>query len=173
MNRRHFMSYSAGAIGLTLMARTSSSSQVVTRPDLSSRPFALTVERAMEASPGALFRAWTTEQFDRWFAAPGTVLMKPEVNVPYFFEARFDGERHPHYGRFLELVEDRFIEMTWLTAAGTRGVETVLTVELTARDGGAHLKLSHAGFPDDDSRKGHEAAWPQGLENLDAALRPG
>jgi uncharacterized protein YndB with AHSA1/START domain len=45
------------------------------QPDLSSRPFDLTVERTMLASPSVIYRAWT-EQFDQWFAEPGTVLMK-------------------------------------------------------------------------------------------------
>lgn len=172
MHRRQFLGYGVGSVSLTTMGGTSSAAQVVVRPDLSSRPFALTVERDMAASPSALYRAWTTEQFDRWFAAPGTVLMTPEVNVPYFFESRFNGERHPHYGRFLTLEDERLVEMTWLTAAGTRGVETVVTVELTPRGSGTHLTLSHAGFPDDDARKGHEAAWPEGLDNLDAAFAP-
>ena len=96
--------------------------------------------------------------------------MKPEVNVPYFFESRYNGERHPHYGRFLTLEKDRFIEMTWLTAAGTQGVETLITVELTPRDAGTRLTLTHTGFPDDETRKGHEAAWPIALDHLEAAL---
>lgn len=144
----------------------------VIRPDLSSRSFEAKVERKMAASPDVLFDAWTSPRFDQWFAAPGTVLMKPEVNAPYFFEARFEGQRHPHYGRFLRLVPNRLVEMTWITAQGTRGVETVVKVELTPSGTGTLLRLSHSGFADEESSKGHEEAWPAGLEQLDAAFRP-
>lgn len=146
--------------------------QVVTRPDLASRPFTAKVERVMAASPDVIFDAWTTTQFDRWFAAPGTVLMKPEVNAPYFFEARFEGQRHPHYGRFLKLVPNRLVEMTWLTETGTHGVETVVTVELIPSGTGTLLRLTHAGFADEESSQGHEEAWPAGLEQLDRAFGP-
>lgn len=60
----------------------------VCRPDLSSRPFQLTVERTMPLPPDAVFRAWT-ERFDLWFAAPGSVLMTAAVNAPFFFETRW------------------------------------------------------------------------------------
>jgi len=140
-------------------------------PDLSSRPFQLTIKRFMHASPHAVFEAWTTERLDRWFAAPGTVMMKPQIEAPYFFEARHNGERHPHYGRFLRLEPDRLIEMTWLTAAGTKGAENVITIELSPRQGGGtELTFTHSGFPDDESRKGHEVAWRAGLDHLDEQL---
>jgi uncharacterized protein YndB with AHSA1/START domain len=143
------------------------------RPDLSQRPHSLTVEREMTTSPAELYQAWT-RRFDAWFATPGTVLMRGEIDTPFFFEVQAQGNRYPHYGRFLRLEPDRRVELTWVTGAGgTEGAETVVTVELEPLDSGTLLRLTHAGFATDEAARRHEQAWPSILAHLDEQLATG
>ena len=86
---------------------------VTLEPDLSERRLRLSVERDMAASWAALFRAWI-QQFDLWFAAPGSVIMDAGINKGFYFETDFEGKRHPHYGRFLKLQPNALVEVTWL-----------------------------------------------------------
>ena len=69
-------------------------------PDLSERPREMSCERLIQATPTALFEAWTT-RFDLWFAQPGTLALTPEAGQPYSFHNRNASGRHPHYTRLL------------------------------------------------------------------------
>lgn len=146
-------------------------------PDLSARPYRATAARLMPVDAERLYAAFTME-LERWFAAPGSLLMKLEVNAPFFFEMehRFETEasavRQPHYGRFLELVPERSIRMTWVSGPeGTCGVETVLTISLHALgESTTRVELKHEGFAAQAAAEQHEKAWPFVLAQLEAHL---
>ncbi len=112
------------------------------KPDHSKQPLSLKLERLVPASVEMLYKAWTSN-FDSWFADPENCNMIPEVGRPYFFTTRKDWGSHPHYGRFLELEENRVAEMTWMTGdgtdVGTKGAETVLRLEFTPKEEGTWL----------------------------------
>ena len=129
-----------------------------------------TVEQTMAATPQAIFRAWT-EGFHTWFATPGAIRVRPAVGEPYWFDVVHDGERHPHYGRFLALEPGLLIEQTWVTGKnGTQGAETTVRVELEPVAGGTRIRLTHGGFYDIDSAQRHADSWPQILVHLDGTL---
>ena len=146
----------------------------IPRPDHSDRPLQVSCTHTVHAQPAAVYAAFTT-RFDAWFAQAGTVAMVPEPGRPYFFYNRDDWGRHPHYGRFLELIENELIEMTWITGngtpVGTEGAETILRIELAAAGEGTEIRLTHSGFVNQNSCDGHEENWPLALEILDEALR--
>jgi len=97
--------------------------------------------------------------------------MRAVVDEPFFFETEYEGTRHPHYGRFLELVPARVVELTWVTGdPGTHGAETVVRLELEATDAGTRARLTHAGFRDEADAERHRDAWPRVFEHLDAKL---
>ena len=53
------------------------------------------------------------------------------------------------------------------SAEGTRGAETVVTVELERISNRTNLRLTLAGFMDEVSRDQHKEAWPLVLKQLD------
>jgi uncharacterized protein YndB with AHSA1/START domain len=131
---------------------------------------AFTVERMLRAPSDAIYRAWT-EQFDTWFAAPGSIVMRASVGEPYWFEVIHEGARHPHYGRFLTLRPGRLIEQTWVTGRnGTDGAETVVRIDLSEGDAGTRLQLTHRGFLDAGSSARAAESWPEILAHLDDVL---
>ena len=141
-----------------------------------------TVARDFPFDASALYGAFTSG-WGAWFGDAETARIHPVVGAPYFFEVVSRGEdgtvlqRHPHYGRFLQLVPNELVSLTWVTGAkGTGGAETVLTIQLAARDAGASahpstaVTLTHEGFLVEEARDRHAQAWPMVLDHLARTL---
>ena len=113
------------------------------------------------------YYAWTAG-WDLWFARTDSVRGRPQVGAPFYFDVEApaaNGDvptRHPHYGRFLELVPFERMRCTWVTGpSGTGGAETTVTVHFQAlADGHTHCTLHHDGFATDEACDRHAAAWP-------------
>jgi len=89
------------------------------------------------------------------------------------FQTKHHGALQTHHGRFLDLVPDRFVEMTWMTGRdGIAGAETVVRVELQADGPGTQVRLTHSGFYDEAAVRRHDQAWEHHvLPHLDEVLR--
>ncbi len=134
----------------------------------------LIVSRHVPHSAATLYQAWTTG-WGAWFAEPDSVRMQAEIGAPFHFDVaqRFDDgtppKRHPHYGRFLELVPSTRVVLTWATA-GTAGAETIVSVTFTPDANGTHVVLTHDGFITETARDQHATAWPMVLAQQEERL---
>jgi uncharacterized protein YndB with AHSA1/START domain len=138
--------------------------------DANRTAYALDAERVISIPAGTVYEAFT-DRLDEWFGAAGSLVITPEVGGLYNFETEMEGQRHPHYGRFLELVPGKRVAMTWMTGdPGTLGAETVVTVEIEEQAEGTRVHVTQRGFYDEASREGHEEAWPMVLDHLEKTL---
>ncbi len=129
----------------------------------------INASRLIRAAPEDVFRAWTDpERMQRWFGTKKQIV-NPKVDGLFYLAMEHQGRIWPHYGRYLRLEKPRVIEFTWMSE-GTEGRETVVTIELVARDGGTQLTLNHAGVPDTELGRGHQQGWTSIVAELAKAL---
>ena len=64
----------------------------------------------------------------------------------------------PHYGTYRVIDRPHKLEFTWISQH-TQGLESVVTVELQATDGGTTLTLNHSNLPDKPMAEAHNQVW--------------
>ena len=129
----------------------------------------INVSRLIRATPEDVFRAWLDpERMQRWFGTSRQIV-SPKVDGLFHLAMEHQRRTWPHYGRYLRLEKPRLVEFTWMSE-GTEGKETVVTIELVARDGGTQLTLNHVGVPDTEMGRGHQEGWTAIIAEFAKAL---
>lgn len=133
--------------------------------------FSTRVPRIYEASAERVFDAWTDPaQVRAWLAEGQRANVDARVDGLFYIEMPYEGRIYPHYGRYLRVERPRLLEFTWVSE-GTRGKESVVTIELTRRGTQTELALTHEGLPDEAMAESHREGWSEFLETLVERLR--
>jgi uncharacterized protein YndB with AHSA1/START domain len=128
-----------------------------------------TLSKRLDASPEAVFDAWTDpEGMGAWFSPMTTASVpKLDLRVGGDFQIDMHGEDMDfvHTGRYLEIDRPRKLAFTWISG-GTQDQETVVTLNLEADGDGTLLTLTHERFPNTESRDNHAKGWAAIMEKF-------
>jgi uncharacterized protein YndB with AHSA1/START domain len=136
----------------------------------------LRIERLLDASPEAVFRAWTSrEAMLEWYRdRPDDVVRVVELEVRV--GGRFCVEFGPAGAKpYVETGEYREIDAphrlvineTLEGPDGTQWADTTVTVVFEEHDGKTRLTLVHEGFPSVEHRDGAAGGWPGFIERIE------
>jgi uncharacterized protein YndB with AHSA1/START domain len=137
----------------------------------------LSLTRIVAASPEAVFEAWTRPDVMKEWACPDpTADVEVDIDLrvggAYSIRMGFEGGAHTAVGVYREIDPPRRLVYTWDWKDGDHrmGVDTVVTVEFVAVDGGTEVRLTHEGFPALEAKTGHEEGWTACLDRLAARV---
>jgi len=118
----------------------------------------VTVTRTIKATPEQVYEVWLDPKSPGgpWFSARPPII-DIKVDGLFYHVSDSKGRQFPHFGRFVALERGKHIEYTWMSPA-TRGLETTVTLDFRAVNGGTELVLVHTGLHDDDVAD-HDRGW--------------
>jgi uncharacterized protein YndB with AHSA1/START domain len=135
----------------------------------------LSLRRTYPAPPDLVFRALTEPRLlQRWFRPSPDVTVRVEqldlrVGGRYRFVFGLPGDRSSTViGEYRAVERPNRLAFTWTWEPPDEhaGIETLVTVELAAKDGGTELALTHTGFPTEQVMRRHEQGWGGCLDAL-------
>jgi uncharacterized protein YndB with AHSA1/START domain len=142
--------------------------------DLATKP-SLTLKRHIDASPEAVYAAWTDpEKIVKWFGPDSgpVTYAETDVRVGGRYAVTFhteDGEEHHVSGVYREVVPDEKLAFTWAWRTMPER-ESFLTVLIKPDGDGSLLTLIHEQFFDESARDRHREGWTGCLDKLERYL---
>jgi glutathione S-transferase len=135
----------------------------------------LEIKKLINAPRDRVYRAWTDPaQLKEWWGPEGVRTRKFEADARVGGKYRWDlfnreGEEMSVFGEYLELTPSRRIVFSWKwdDDEDWKSHNSVVTVELSDRDGGTEVRLVHEKLPSEESRDRHNEGWNSVLDRLE------
>ncbi len=138
----------------------------------------LEIKRFINAPRERVYAAWTDPaQLREWFGPENVQTRELVADARVGGKFRWDltdpkGEEMTVYGEYRELVPGKKIVFTWKWDDDEvwENRTSIVTVELSDRDGGTELRLKHERLPSEESRDRHNEGWKSVLDKLEKFL---
>jgi uncharacterized protein YndB with AHSA1/START domain len=135
----------------------------------------LEIKRFINAPRARVYEAWTDPaQLKEWWGPESVrtrnLIADPRVGGSYRWDLTSpEGEEMSVFGEYRELVPGKKIVFTWKWEDDENWEEhnSVVTVELSDRDGGTELRFVHEKLPSEESRDRHTEGWNSVLDRLE------
>jgi len=135
----------------------------------------LEIKRVIKAPRDRVYAAWIDpSQMKQWFGPvdvkTNNLLVDARVGGEFRWDlTNADGEEMTMLGEFRELQPGRKIVFTWQWQDDADWADhvSVVTVNLSDRDDGTELRLTHENLPNEKSRDGHNRGWNSALDKLE------
>jgi glutathione S-transferase len=133
------------------------------------------IRRFIKAPRDRVYAAWTDPvQLPKWFGPESvtTEALSADTRVGGKYQwdlTNSEGEKMTARGEYRELQPGRKIVFTWQWDDDEiwENHISIVTVELSDRDGGTDLRLIHENLPNETSRDGHNGGWNSALDKLE------
>ncbi len=135
----------------------------------------LEIKRFIKASPDRVYAAWTDPvQLKKWFGPENVQTRNLIADARVGGRFRWDctdpeGKQVTISGEYRELQPGKKIVFTWQLEEDEdwKNHSSVVTVELSDREGGTEVRLTHIQLPSEESRDSHHEGWNSVLEKLE------
>jgi len=135
----------------------------------------LEIKRFINAPRARVYQAWTDPaQLKEWWGPESVrtrnLVADPRVGGKYRWDLiNPEGGEMTVFGEYRELVPGKKIVFTWKWDDDENWEEhnSVVTVELSDRDGGTEVRLVHQKLPSEASRDRHNEGWNSVLDRLE------
>ena len=104
-----------------------------------------------------------------WILDGGSATIDLRVGGAYHMDMHYQRKSYPHDGEYLEIDPPRRLVFTWISES-TKGLPSIVTVELFERGDETECVLTHEGLSDEKNAASHQGGWEEILGWLHGLL---